>query len=224
MGTGPRHAICQSTRLGCPNQRSSTIDHIWAPPDVVTYKGQPDLVGSDHAPQSCEVQLSAVHLPTKLARSWKSLDHADVCELAKVELRPLLERLSGSDGDLDLDQFTEDLQYCLQGIADRVAPLTPVKLGKKTPWWHSELSSLREKLHRAQKQWKAAKSSGLPASKSIRCFALLQDAQSTYSKACRKAKTKLWRAAHKREARHDVETEQMGTKQPVKPADNTRPG
>jgi len=126
---------------------SSTIDHIWSTPDLALYKGQPDLPGSDHRPQLCYIRSNISRPPSKLIRSWKGINEKEVLGLAKVRLSS--PRFQPSE---DLDLFTNSLLSTLQEIANEVAPEKPVKLGKKTVWWHQKLSTLHSDLKSAYKE------------------------------------------------------------------------
>jgi len=78
---------------------------------------------------------------------------ARTADLADTRLIPL--RQLPLTSPREIEDFTSQLIQTLTDIADEVAPLRRVKLGRATPWWHHSLINLRNDTRQAFKNYKA---------------------------------------------------------------------
>ena len=93
--------------------------------------------------------------------------------------------------DLPGSDHRPQLCYIRSNISKPPAKLSrswkekPVKLGKKTIWWHQKLSTLRSDLKSAYKEYRALRTTDH--------WEAYKSSQYAYSKAVKKAKAQSWR-------------------------------
>src|SRR6266516_3340443 len=141
-----------TTRFG-PDQRDSTLDHVWATDSlVIDFHGDAGLAGSDHLAQAFSITDDTPQprrAETPRGWNWALLDYG-ITKAAAANLSLPVTITSTQDIDNVLTILVEQLR----DIADLAAPRRKGGSHKAARWWNKDVQDATREVRDAQRAYR----------------------------------------------------------------------